>query len=123
MIYNKRILLLKFVNNYIIKRSCILLYISKLKELFKQKSSFSMHNPKTNFDKIFNITKSFFSASINVDGNFKYYPGKSKMSDSEIITISILCKSISNENENCFFSGFYPYAPLSNRPGKIFRNF
>ena len=59
-----------------------------------------MHNLKTNFDKIFIITKSFFSGSIDVDGNFNYYPRKPKMSDCEIITMSILCESIGIDSEN-----------------------
>lgn len=62
-----------------------------------------MHNLKTNFDKIFIITKSFFSGSIDVDGNFKYYPRKPKMSDCEIITMSILCESIGIDSENYLF--------------------
>lgn len=62
-----------------------------------------MHNLKTNFDKTFIITKSFFSGSIDVDGNFKYYPGKPGMSDCEIVTTSILCKSIGIDSENYLF--------------------
>jgi len=62
-----------------------------------------MHNLKTNFDKIFVITKSFFSDSIDVDGNFQFYPRKPKMSDCEIITMSILCESIGIDSENYLF--------------------
>ena len=62
-----------------------------------------MHNLKTNFDKVFVITKSFFSDSIDVDGNFQFYPRKPKMSDCEIITMSILCESIGIDSENYLF--------------------
>jgi hypothetical protein len=62
-----------------------------------------MHNLKTNFDKIFNITKSFFEDSINADYNFYSYPRKPKMSDCEIITLSILGESIGIDSENYLF--------------------
>ena len=35
-----------------------------------------MHNLKTNFDKIFNITKSFFKDTIDADFNFYRYPSE-----------------------------------------------
>ena len=62
-----------------------------------------MHNLKTNFDKIFDITKSFFNGSINADYNFYNYPRKPKMSDCEIITLSILGESIGIDSENYLF--------------------
>ena len=42
----------------------MLLIISNIKELFNQKQSFIMHNLKSNFDKVLNITKSFYNGSI-----------------------------------------------------------
>jgi hypothetical protein len=62
-----------------------------------------MHNLKTNFDKIFNITKSFFNDAIDADYNFSHYPRKPKMSDCEIITLSILGESIGIDSENYLF--------------------
>jgi len=62
-----------------------------------------MHNLKTNFDKIFNITKSFFSDTIDADSNFYPYPRKPKMSDCEIITLSLLGESIGIDSENYLF--------------------
>ena len=50
------------------------LIFSNLKELFNHKQSFIMHNLKTNFDKILDITKSFFQDSLNADGNYYFYP-------------------------------------------------
>jgi len=94
---------LRFVNNYIIKRLCILLIFSKLKEIFHDKNFLNMHNLKTNFDKIFNITKSFFDDTIDADYNFYHYPRKPKMSDCEIITLSVLGESIGIDSENYLF--------------------
>ena len=62
-----------------------------------------MHNLKTNFDKILDITKSFFHHSINADYNFYSYPRKPKMSDCEIITLSILGESMGIDSENYLF--------------------
>ena len=62
-----------------------------------------MDNLKTNFDKILDITKSFFKDSINADDNFYFYPRKPKMSDCEIITLSVLGESIGIDSENYLF--------------------
>ncbi len=44
-----------------------------------------MHNLKSNFNKILNITKSFYKGSIDADHNCYFYPNKPKMSDWEKI--------------------------------------
>jgi len=62
-----------------------------------------MHNLKTNFDKILDITKSFFQYSLNADGNFYFYPNKHKMSDGDVIALSILGETISIDSENYLF--------------------
>lgn len=62
-----------------------------------------MHNFETNFDKIFSITKSFLKGSFNADYNFQFYPNKPKMSDCEIIAISILRESLGIDSENYLF--------------------
>ena len=62
-----------------------------------------MHNLKSNFDKIFNITKSFFKDSIDADDNYYFYPNKPKMSDCEIITLSIVGESLGIDSENYLF--------------------
>jgi len=62
-----------------------------------------MHNLKTNFDKLFDITKSFFNGSINADCNFYHYPRKPKMSDCEIIALSLSGESIGIDSENYLF--------------------
>ena len=81
----------------------MLLIISILKDIFNQKHSFIMHNLKTNFDKILDITKSFFQSSLNADGNYYFYPNKPKMSDCEVIALSILCETIGIDSENYLF--------------------
>ena len=96
-------MLLKLVDNYNKKRLCILLIISKLKVVIHHKYTFIMHNLKTNFDKILDITKSFFQGSLNADGNYYFYPNKPKMSDCEVIALSILCESIGIDSENYLF--------------------
>lgn len=81
----------------------MLLYISKLKVVIHHKHYPVMHNLKTNFDKILNITKSFFKDSIDSDGNCTFYPKKPKMSDCEIITLSLLGEAIGIDSENYLF--------------------
>jgi len=71
---------------------CILLYISKLKVVIHHKHYQIMHNLKSNFDKILNITKSFFKGSIDADHNYYFYPNKPKMSDCEIIALTLVEK-------------------------------
>jgi penicillin-binding protein-related factor A (putative recombinase) len=63
----------------------------------------SMHNLKTNFDKIFSITKLFFADCIDEMGNFKAYPKKPKMSDCEIIALALTGESIGIDSENYFW--------------------
>lgn len=96
-------MLLNFVNNMNKKRLCILLFISKLKETFHHKTFLFMHNLKTNFDKILKITKSFFEGSIDANGNYYFYPRRPKMSDCEIIALSILGEAIGIDSENYLF--------------------
>ncbi len=96
-------MLLKIVYNSYKKRLCILLYISNLKVVIHHKYYLIMHNLKTNFDKILNITKSFFNGSIDTDGNYFFYPNKPKMSDCEVIALSLLGESIGIDSENYLF--------------------
>ena len=96
-------MLLKLVDNYNKKRLCILLIFSKLKVVINHKNCLIMHNLKTNFDKISDITKLFFQGSLNADGNYYFYPNKPKMSDCEVIALSILCESIGIDSENYLF--------------------
>lgn len=62
-----------------------------------------MHNLKTNFDKFFGITKSFFATRINDFDNFTEYPRKPKMSDCQIIALVLTSESIGIDSENYLF--------------------
>jgi hypothetical protein len=76
---------------------------SNLEELFHHKTSSGMHDLKTNFDKIFNIVKSFLNDSLNADDNLSFYPRKPKMTDCEIITLSIVGECMGIDSENYLF--------------------
>jgi hypothetical protein len=95
--------LLKLVDNYNKKRLCKLLNISKLKVVNYHKYTFIMHNLKSNFDKILDITKSFYKSSIDADDNYYFYPNKPKMSDCEIIALSLVGETIGIDSENYLF--------------------
>ena len=96
-------MLLKNVYNSYKKRLCILLYISNLKVAIHHKYYLIMHNLKTNFDKILNITKSFYKGFIDADGNYYFYPNKPKMFDCEILTLFLVGETIGIDNENYLF--------------------
>lgn len=63
-----------------------------------------MHNLDTNFRKFHAITKSVLNAQLRFDGNTKFYPNKSQISDLEIIAISLMSESLSISSENCLFT-------------------
>lgn len=62
-----------------------------------------MHDLKTNFDKIYKITKEVLKERF-IDGNAKKYRHKPKMTDLEIITLSICQETLSIDSENYFWS-------------------
>jgi len=59
-----------------------------------------MHNLRSNFDKFFDLTKSVFKDRINSSGNLKYYSNKPKMTDCEIIALSLTSESLGIDSEN-----------------------
>jgi len=63
-----------------------------------------MHNLEANFSKFLTIAKSVFRDEIDVEGNFKFYPNKPKMSDIQIVALSCLAESLSIDSENWLFS-------------------
>ncbi|MBK8053582.1 MAG: hypothetical protein IPK35_10020 [Saprospiraceae bacterium] len=63
-----------------------------------------MHNIKTNFDIIFDICKSIFNDEIIDDGNFFKYPNKPKMSDIQLVALSLTAESLSIDSENHLFN-------------------
>lgn len=82
---------------------CMLLIFNILAENKRQFIILPMHNLKTNFDKFFGITKSFFATRINDFDNFTEYPRKPKMSDCQIIALVLTSESIGIDSENYLF--------------------
>ncbi len=67
------------------------------------KNNSFMHNLKSNFDKFFHISKSFLSSELNEHDNLFPYSNKPKLSDCEIIVLSITGESIGIDSENYFW--------------------
>ena len=63
-----------------------------------------MHNIKSNFDIIFDICKSIFKDDVFDDGNFFKYPNKPKMSDIQLVALSLTTESLSIDSENHLFN-------------------
>lgn len=77
--------------------------IQYIRSVIHHKFTSTMHNLKTNFDKFFNITKSVFKDRLNQADNFYFYPNKPKLSDCEIISLSVTGESIGIDSENYFW--------------------
>ena len=77
--------------------------IQYLKSVIHHKNTFDMHNLKTNFDKFFNITKSVFKDCLNQSDNFYHYPNEPKLSDCEIIALSVTGESLGIDSESYFW--------------------
>lgn len=86
-----------------LKKLCMFLIFNILAENKRQFIILPMHNLKTNFDKFFGITKSFFATRINCFDNFMEYPRKPKMSDCQIIALVLTSESIGIDSENYLF--------------------
>ena len=63
-----------------------------------------MHNLSSNFSKFFNITKSIFKNRINEFDNFYSYRNMPKMSDCQIIALSLTGESLGIDSENYFWA-------------------
>ena len=63
-----------------------------------------MHNLKTNFDKIIGIAKSTLANVLLEDNNFFHYRNKPKMTDIEIVALSLTAESLGIDSENLLFS-------------------
>lgn len=59
-----------------------------------------MHNLRSNFDKFLELTKLVLKEKINSSGNFIFYPNKPKMTDCEIIALSLTSESLGIDSEN-----------------------
>ena len=86
-----------------LKKLCMFLIFNIIAENKRQFIILPMHNLKTNFDKFFGITKSFFATRINCFDSFMEYPRKPKMSDCQIIALVLTSESIGIDSENCLF--------------------
>ena len=62
-----------------------------------------MHNINTYFDKFLHIITNEVKDIIFNDGNFKFYPRKPKMSDCEILALSLVAEAMSIDSENYFW--------------------
>ena len=62
-----------------------------------------MHNLETNIKKILEITKSVFTDEVNEYGNFSHYPRIPKLSDLEVIALTISAEAIGIDSENLLF--------------------
>ena len=62
-----------------------------------------MHNLSANFLMFLDIAKSIFKSSIYEDDNFKFYPRKPKLSDCQIIVLSLTAESSWIDSENYLF--------------------
>ncbi len=77
-----------------------------------------MHNLNTNFDKFFNITKSVFKDRLNDSGNLFFYPNKPKLTDCEIIALSVTGESLGIDSEN-YYWGKLKFDHKDDFPGLI----
>ena len=77
--------------------------IQYIRGIIHHKFTSAMHNLKTNFDKFFNITKSVFKDRLSQSDNFFLYPNKPKLSDCEIIALSVTGESMGIDSENYFW--------------------
>jgi hypothetical protein len=74
-----------------------------IKSEIHHKFTSNMHNLKTNFDKFFDITKLVFKDRLNKSDNFYLYLNEPKLSDCEIIALSVTGESIGIDSENYFW--------------------
>ena len=103
------------------ERLCNILIFNILAKINNHINLLLMHNLKTNFDKFFHITKSFFGDRLNQFDNFQHYPNLPKMSDCEIIALSLSSESLGIDSENYFF-GKLKSDHLSDFPNLINRS-
>lgn len=61
-----------------------------------------MHDLRVNFQKMLQITNSALKQDMNQDGNLHFYPRKPKLSDTEIIALSLCQECLGIDSENWF---------------------
>ena len=70
-----------------------------IKEYLTPIKYFLMHNLSANFLIFLDITKSVFKSTINPDNNFRFYPRKPKLSDCDILALTLTAESIGIDSE------------------------
>lgn len=63
-----------------------------------------MHDLTVNFRKMLQITNSTLIQDVNQDGNLRFYPRKPKLSDTEIIALSLCQECLGIDSENWFLA-------------------
>lgn len=63
-----------------------------------------MHDLTVTFQKMFQITNSALKQDMNQDGNLHFYPLKPKLSDTEIIALSLCQECMGIDSENWFLA-------------------
>ena len=62
-----------------------------------------MHNLSANFLIFLDIAKSVFKSCINSEGNLRFYPRKPKLSDCEVLAVTLTAESIGIDSETYLF--------------------
>jgi len=75
-----------------------------LKGVNSHKNTNSMHDLKTNFDKILPIVKQTLSDQLDSCGNLHAYPNKPSLPDTHILALSLLQETLSIDSEHWFWS-------------------
>lgn len=63
-----------------------------------------MHDLTVNFQKMLQITNSVLKQDVNRDGNLYFYPRKPKLSDTEVIALSLCQECLGIDSENWFLA-------------------
>jgi hypothetical protein len=85
----------------VIKKLRMLLEMSNLKAFTKH---FLMHNFTANLGYFMNLAKECFKIDIDRSGNFRFYPRLPKISDIQIIAMSVLAEAEGIDSENLLFA-------------------
>ncbi len=62
-----------------------------------------LHNLKANFDKFIRITKLALSDYLLPDGNLHRYGHSPKMTDKEVISLSVMAEALGIDSKICYF--------------------
>jgi len=77
--------------------------IQYIKENLPPSKIFLMHNLSAKFLIFLDIAKSVFKSCADSDGNLKFYPRKPKLSDCEVLALTLAAESIGIDSETYLF--------------------